>query len=140
MQAPDTVHATCVAIDRNGVLITGRSGSGKSSLALQLLTMNAVLVADDRVILTEKEGWLWASCPGPLTGRIEARGVGILNAVSLTQVKVKAVVDMDVIEADRLPPLRHISLCGFELPLLHKVDSIHFAAALVQYMRGGRDA
>jgi len=98
------------------------------------------LVADDRVVLKDIKGGLWASCPGTLTGRIEARGIGILNAVSLTQVEIKAVVDMDIAETDRLPPARHISLCGHELPLLHKVEGIHFASALVQYMRGGRDA
>jgi len=139
MQASDTVHATCVAIDRGGVLIKGKSGSGKSGLALQLLTMGAVLVADDRVVLDDQSDGVWASCPGPLTGLIEARGVGILRAVSLTRVAVKVVVDLDVLEVDRVPALRHIQLCGHKVPLLHRVDSIHFAPALVQYMRGGRN-
>lgn len=137
---PDTVHATCVAIDRSGLLIKGRSGSGKSGLALQLMALGATLVADDRVVLQSKDGLLWASCPGPLTGKIEARGVGILNAVALTQVAVKAVVDMDIVEVDRIPEERHISLCGFDFPLLYNVEGIHFVAALMQFMRGGRDA
>lgn len=140
MQNDATVHATCVAIDRGGLLITGKSGSGKSGLALQLMGMDAVLVADDRVILDSKADGLWASCPGPLTGKIEARGLGILNAVSLTRVSIKAVVDMDKIEDQRLPPERHVNLQGHELPLLHKVDGIHFAPALIQFMRGGRNA
>jgi len=71
---------------------------------------------------------------------IEARGVGILRVVSLTRVALKAVVDLSKIEKERIPPHRHISLNGHELPLLHKVEGIHFASALALFLRGGRDA
>ena len=58
-----TLHATCVAVEGRGVLITGPSGSGKSSLALALMAHGARLVADDRVTLSLREGTLWATCP-----------------------------------------------------------------------------
>ena len=54
MTAP-TVHATAIVIGETGVLIRGRSGSGKSSLALALVARVrlaggfAAFVADDRV-------------------------------------------------------------------------------------------
>ena len=41
------VRGTCVAIDGSGVLLRGRSGAGKSDLALRLLSTGARLVADD---------------------------------------------------------------------------------------------
>ncbi|MFQ5437976.1 MAG: HPr kinase/phosphorylase, partial [Paracoccaceae bacterium] len=45
------VHAGAVAFDRRAVLILGPSGSGKSSLALELMSRGASLVSDDRTIL-----------------------------------------------------------------------------------------
>ncbi|MFN3389305.1 MAG: HPr kinase/phosphorylase, partial [Allosphingosinicella sp.] len=48
----ETVHASCVAIGGRAVLIAGRSGSGKSDLALRLIDRGARLVSDDYTILT----------------------------------------------------------------------------------------
>ena len=45
------LHASCVSINGNGVLICGSSGSGKSSLAINLIALGAELVADDRTIV-----------------------------------------------------------------------------------------
>ena len=41
------LHATCVAIDGRGVVLTGASGAGKSGLGLQLIDGGAMLVSDD---------------------------------------------------------------------------------------------
>ena len=46
MTAAVLLHASCVAVAGRAVLITGPSGSGKSSLALTLLAHGAALVAD----------------------------------------------------------------------------------------------
>ncbi|MGE0153100.1 MAG: HPr kinase/phosphorylase [Reyranellaceae bacterium] len=73
------VHATAVAIDRKGVLLLGPSGSGKSDLALRLIEAGGRLVADDQVILARAGDRLVASAPPALAGRIEARGIGILD-------------------------------------------------------------
>ena len=50
LTAPDIVniHASCVAVRGEGVLILGASGQGKSDLALRLIDRGATLVADDR--------------------------------------------------------------------------------------------
>ena len=48
------MHATCVHINGSGVLIVGRSGSGKSSLAIKLLALGAKLVADDQCKLEKR--------------------------------------------------------------------------------------
>ena len=49
------MHATCVDINGSGVLIVGRSGSGKSSLAINLLALGSTLVADDQCELVKKK-------------------------------------------------------------------------------------
>ncbi len=134
------VHATTVAVQGLGVLIRGPSGSGKSALALQLMALGAQLVADDRTILSRRGVAVHAACPAPLIGLIEARGVGLLRAQAMAEVPLGLVIDMGTEEADRLPPERHAVVLDCRLPLLQKVASSHFPAAVLQYVSGGRKA
>jgi hypothetical protein len=62
-----------------GVLLLGRSGSGKSDLALRLMALGAELVADDRSDLFLLRGRLYAKAPAAIAGLLEARGVGIVS-------------------------------------------------------------
>ena len=135
---PLVLHANAVAVRGRGVLIRGASGSGKSSLTLQLMAMGAVLIADDRVVLTERDGDLWMSAPGPIKGLIEARGIGILHAETQDMAPLVAVVDLDAAEDARLPPQRSTILLDRAVPLLHNCASPAFPAGLVQYLKGGR--
>ena len=48
LNGPLIMHATCVDVNGSGVLIVGHSGSGKSSLAINLLALGSKLVADDQ--------------------------------------------------------------------------------------------
>jgi len=134
------IHAGCVAFDRRGVLIVGGSGTGKSSLALQLMAHGCQLVSDDRTAIAARAGVVVAAAPQAIRGQIEARGVGILNAATLAAARVALVVDLGEVEGQRLPPLRSYNLLGVELPLLHSVESPHFPAAILQYLKGGRRA
>lgn len=131
-------HATAVAVDGRGLLIRGASGRGKSGLALEMMTRGAVLVADDRVIIEQREGSLWLSCPAPLAGMIEARGIGLLRATPNATVRLWAVLDLDSAETARMPQRREIVLHGQRIPLLHHAANPTFPAALVQYLRSGR--
>ncbi|MDF0600809.1 HPr kinase/phosphatase C-terminal domain-containing protein [Psychromarinibacter sp. C21-152] len=131
------IHASCVALDGRAVLIRGAAGSGKSGLALQLMALGAALVADDRTEITLHDGWPVAACPAAIRGRIEARGLGLLAADPAPPAVVRLVVDLDRVETDRLPPERHTDLLGVPLPLFHKVESLHFAPAILQYLRAG---
>ena len=132
------IHASCVAVYGKAVLIVGKSGSGKSSLALHLMAYGAEVVADDRTHLTAVGCQIIAKAPTAISGLIEARGVGILNANADAQAEVVCVVDMDEVEQDRIPVMRHQLLLGCEIPVLHKCDSPTFPAALLQYLKGGR--
>lgn len=132
------LHATCVSVDGRGLLITGPSGSGKSSLALALMAYGARLVADDRTILHLRGGMLWASCPPALRGMIEARGLGLLNAAAESGASVVLAVDLSVSETERLPPHRNVTYLGRTVDLVHAQQTPHFPAALLHYLKEGR--
>jgi HPr kinase/phosphorylase len=134
------LHASAVALAGRAALILGAAGSGKSALSLELMASGARLVADDRVILRRDGGRLLARAPDAIRGLIEARGVGVLHADPLDDVPVMLVVDLDRTETERLPPHRTRDVEGVTLPLLHKVASAHFTAAVRQYLAHGRSA
>ncbi|WP_448586208.1 HPr kinase/phosphorylase [Thermaurantiacus sp.] len=89
------IHGSCVAVRGAGLLLLGRSGAGKSDLALRLIDRGAVLVADDRVALTATDGALLASPPPRIAGLLEVRGVGILSLPFLTDVPLRLALDLD---------------------------------------------
>lgn len=132
------LHASTVAFRGRGVLISGRSGSGKSALALELMALGAELVADDRTAVTVRDGRAIATCPATISGRIEARFVGLLNAYAQGPVPLALVVDLDVTEDQRLPPFRWREIAGIRLPLLHNIAQRYFPAAIRQYLLQGR--
>ncbi|WP_420861436.1 HPr kinase/phosphorylase [Algirhabdus cladophorae] len=132
------IHATCVSLSGHGLLIQGKSGSGKSNLALQLIALGCDLVADDQTLIEIQNEQLSASAPAPIKGQIEARGVGILACQTVDRTAVKAIVDLDQTEDDRLPPLRMTQLDGCDLALFHKSVHCHFPSALFLYLSGER--
>lgn len=135
---PLHLHASCVAVDGKGLLIFGRSGSGKSSLALQLIALGAGLVSDDQTIVSARDGELIAAPPTPIAGTIEARYLGLLSCPVVGSAAIALAVDLDQTETERLPPFRQIGLAGLECALAYFVPAPHFAAALYCYLRYGR--
>ncbi|MEP1200105.1 HPr kinase/phosphorylase [Tateyamaria sp.] len=131
------IHATSVALNGRGLLIMGGSGSGKSSLGLQLLALGCTLISDDQTELARRDDGLWASAPASIKGLIEARGVGLLRAES-TEAEVTLVVDLDQHERDRLPHRHSVTLLGLERPCLHSVASAAWPAAIFQCLKEGR--
>ena len=120
-------------------MVLGASGTGKSSLALHLMALGATLVADDRTIASgANNGDVLLSAPEATRGRIEARGVGILQAETEQNVLLALVVDLDRPERDRLPPDRTIEVLGKNFPVLNNPGSLHFPHAILQYLRAGR--
>jgi HPr kinase/phosphorylase len=112
-------YATCVEISGAGVLLRGPSGSGKSDLALRLIEGGALLVSDDRTDLSLDDGQLTARAPTPIAGRMEVRGLGIIDVASADSAKVALVVDLVAPEAvDRLPDAQCCTYLGREVPRL----------------------
>ena len=126
-------HGTCIVIGNTGVLLEGRPGSGKSSLALRLVDepgyglgtdlLRTRLVADDEVVISCKHGALWVSAPESLAGKIEVRGVGILQTEVLQEIELSLVVALTpVVEIERLPLPETVEILGQILPL-YRMDA-----------------
>ena len=128
--APELVHGTCVALGRTAALLRGPSGSGKSDLALRFLFLARrgpaaleapILVADDQVYLTRKGARLAAAAPQSIRGKIEVRGIGIVEVKSAADAELALVVDLVASSADleRLPDEKATTrLLGLDIPLL----------------------
>jgi HPr kinase/phosphorylase len=99
------IHASCVVIGKAGVLLLGKSGSGKSDLALRLIDQGAVLVADDRTLVWVEKGALHARAPSTIKGLLEIRGLGIVTMKVRTKAKIALVVRLGK-EGARLPAPR----------------------------------
>jgi HPr kinase/phosphorylase len=132
----DVFHATTICIDGKGVLIIGPSGAGKSGLALELMAMGAVLVADDRTLVTRHQSKLRATVPATIRGKIEARGVGILSVPDAGQTDLVLVVDLGKTIDSRLPEQQTHNVLGVPLDCLHRVPNSHFAASILFYVKG----
>lgn len=82
--APRTsLHGCMVDFRGIGILITGKSGSGKSETAIGLLEKGAALVADDTVLIAQLKGELVTSSKDFARGFLEMRGIGIINVANL---------------------------------------------------------
>lgn len=116
MTNPELIHATCVAVGGRGVLLSGRSGAGKSDLALRLIDRGAELVSDDYSALHERSGRLIASPPDRLAGKIEVRGIGIVDMPHKTEAEVALIIDLDE-PVDRMPEFTFRQLAGVDVPV-----------------------
>ena len=75
-----TMHGVFMEVYSIGVLITGEPGSGKSELALELVTRGHRLVADDATEFTLiAPDVIDGSCPALIRDLLEVRGLGVLN-------------------------------------------------------------
>lgn len=105
------LHASLVASGKIGILIRGPSGSGKSQLCLQLIDEETKLVADDQVNLRIDNAMLLGSAPAALAGKLEIRGLGIVECAFVPEVEVKLVVDLQPFEnITRMPESDELSV------------------------------
>jgi serine kinase of HPr protein (carbohydrate metabolism regulator) len=131
------LHASACLVGEVGLLILGRSGAGKSRLAMQLVAeglpdgagrrLAGHLVADDRVLLTRAaSGRLLASAHPAIRGLIEVRGEGILPVPAEPAMVVSGVVALAAGEAiSRLPEPDDlaVSLLGVRLARVWLAES-----------------
>jgi serine kinase of HPr protein (carbohydrate metabolism regulator) len=90
----ETLHASSVAIGGKAVLIVGPSGSGKSDLALRLIDRGATLISDDQTLARLNGDNLIASSIGTIKGKIEVRGIGIVEMPSLSDIPIALIIDL----------------------------------------------
>ncbi len=131
LTASTSVHGVLIDVIGVGILIFGKSGIGKSELALDLVTRGHRLVADDIVDLKRKPGGsVYGSGSEIIQHHMEVRGIGIINIKDLFGVsavrdrkKVEMVIELvdwdDRAEYDRLGIDEHTyAVLDTEVPLL----------------------
>jgi serine kinase of HPr protein (carbohydrate metabolism regulator) len=136
-----SVHGTAVAFGEQGILIRGAPGSGKSSLALQLIDapgfgiggdlLRAQLVADDQVQISQSSGVLAVSAPENLSGLLEIRGVGLITVSCVASARLVMIADLvPQTQIERLPEPLDLAceLAGVMLPRI-RIDAAFANAA-----------
>jgi len=126
--APDpTIHASAVLVGAKAALIRGPTGSGKSRLVWDLITVPsqgtlsfARLVADDRAHVENQSGRLLVRPAAALAGMIEVHGLGIRRVEFEPVATIGLIIDLAAEDAGRSPEPNstHASIAGVELPRL----------------------
>lgn len=124
----ETFHASTVATGGRAVMITGPSGSGKSDLALRLVDRGFSLVSDDRTIVRRDGDRLIASAPPQIAGKLEIRGIGIIEMEATNDVPVTLLVELTS-DMQRMPDdSRERPILGIALPIV-TIDAMTASAA-----------
>ena len=114
----ETLHSSTVALGGRAILISGPSGSGKSDLALRLLDRGFTLVSDDQTIVKKDGDRLVATAPPTIAGKLEIRGIGIVDVNRADNVPVALIVELTS-DIPRLPDdSRERPILGIRVPLI----------------------
>ncbi|PKD44752.1 HPr(Ser) kinase/phosphatase [Rhodohalobacter barkolensis] len=125
------LHGTMVDVYGIGILIAGKSGIGKSEVALDLVERGHRLVSDDVVILTKKNNILLASATEMNKHFMEIRGLGVVDVMSMFgirsiryQKRLEVVLELSLWEnADKVDRTGlnndTIGILGTNIPLIH---------------------
>lgn len=76
-------HGVLMEVFGVGILLTGKSGVGKSETAMELIKRGHRLIADDNVIIKEIANKLYGTAPDIIRYFMELRGIGIINVKSM---------------------------------------------------------
>lgn len=111
-----TMHGVFVDVFNQGVLLSGKSGIGKSELALGLIDRGHRLIADDSVIFEKKTEKIIGRAPSILKNFLEVRGLGILN--------IEKLIDSSAI-TEELPLALIVNLIQVAPDKLYKIDRLY---------------
>lgn len=129
------LHASAVAWDGLGCMILGPSGSGKSALALQLMAFGCDLIGDDALQVTRLGDDLILNPMPAISGKIEARGMGLLSARYVTNIPCAFAVDLSHPSEDRLPKYETVSFLGVNLRYIPTISDDRNAPAILQILK-----
>ena len=126
----DNLYGVMMNIYGKGVMITGKSGIGKSELALDLISRGHMLVADDRVDVSRVHNDIICRAPNLLKRMLEIRGLGILDVTKLfganaylNKCELDYVINLVKLDEttgkDRLNPMNeNMEVLGLDIPML----------------------
>lgn len=136
-------HCSVIEICDVGIIIFGKSGAGKTSLALGLIDhfvtrgKEAYLIADDQAVLNMRGKQLIACVPMPIAGLVEIRGFGIAKRDYKDNTKIRLAVTLEGDElVERMPQKQDISLLNLSIPhlkvpLRHEAQGIRIVSAWI---------
>lgn len=125
------LHGTMVDVYGIGILIAGKSGLGKSEVALDLVERGHRLVSDDVVMLTKKSNILITSATEMNRHFMEIRGLGVIDVMSMFgiravryQKRLEVVLELSLwedTEKINRTGLDHdtVEILGTHIPLIH---------------------
>ncbi len=124
-----TVHGTLVDVYGIGLLLSGKSGIGKSEIALDLIERGHRLVADDLVIITKKaEEILMGEARDISEHLLEIRGLGLIDirqifGIRAVRIHKRIEVEVQLVEFDPTANYdrtgldeQNTSILGVEIP------------------------
>ena len=94
-----TMHATLVQVHGVGIILTGKSGIGKSECALELIERGHIIVSDDVIYVKSDDEFLYGSSPKNYECYMEVRGVGVIDVeqtFGIQSVKKEIKIDLQV--------------------------------------------
>jgi serine kinase of HPr protein (carbohydrate metabolism regulator) len=116
---PELIHGSSVEIKGMAVLITGKSGSGKSSLALNLIDRGAILISDDQSQLSLEAGKIIVNAPPRIKGILEVRGVGLIQFPTKEKASLGLCVELlEEENRERLPETHFFEYYNINIPVL----------------------
>ena len=94
-----TIHGTLIDVFGVGILLTGKSGIGKSECALELVERGQRLITDDVVKITSKEDILVGGATNNYGHFMEVRGIGLIDVAKMfgiQAVRMKKRIDVQI--------------------------------------------
>ncbi|MGN0919402.1 MAG: HPr kinase/phosphatase C-terminal domain-containing protein [Alphaproteobacteria bacterium] len=112
------IQATAVSYKNKGILIQGRAGVGKTTLALKLIELGAVFIGDDVVKIYLKNNKLYCEAKEELKGIAEVRGLGLVSGFKTAKpAPVLCLIRLHEKPVERLPKSKTKTLLNKKIPV-----------------------
>jgi len=126
-----TIHGTLIDVFGVGILLTGKSGIGKSECALELVERGQRLITDDVVKITSKDDILVGCATNNYGHFMEVRGIGLIDVAKMfgiQAVRMKKRIDVQIelmpwkdnMDYERIGLSNHsVDILGNKIPIIY---------------------